>query len=271
MPALRLLTVASASLFLLAKASGNPSQATGEQTEYAVTLDHEGACLSEINAARKKAGFNDFIVAKTGDAVTRLPAAGSPDEDDEAEWVWQPVCDVLLPEEAASKTKSSPVDSGKEFASGTYAFQVVDANTPDCTAVVEKWKDAYSNINALPPPKKDSEDFYTNQDNDNVSFVAIYNPSKNATADCRVVTCTKKVSPGPGPALAADGSATKETKGFALICMTTPDVLSENSETAPFTEEQWGQIVTALEGSASAILPSTLGLAAVFLGVAAAL
>ncbi|CDJ31546.1 SAG family member [Eimeria mitis] len=97
MPALRLLTVASASLFLLAKASGDPSQTTGEQTEYAVTLDHEGACLSEINAARKKAGFNDFIVAKTGDALTRLPAGGSPEEEGEADWAWQPVCDVLIP------------------------------------------------------------------------------------------------------------------------------------------------------------------------------
>ncbi|CDJ27368.1 SAG family member [Eimeria mitis] len=36
-------------------------------------------------------------------------------------------------------------------------------------------------------------------------------------------------------------------------------------------EEQWKQIVTALEGSAAAALPSLLGLAAAFLAVAAAL
>ncbi|CDJ31542.1 SAG family member [Eimeria mitis] len=145
-----------------------------------------------------------------------------------------------------------------------------------CTDVVEKWKNAYSNFSGLPPPKKDTEVLYTSREN--ISFVAIYNPSKDATADCRVVTCTRKITNAPAGLLSDVGeeegeedTKTEETKeGSALICMTTPDVLPDNSENPPSTEEQWGQIVTAFEGTASTVLPTFLGLAAALLGVATA-
>ncbi|CDJ33602.1 SAG family member [Eimeria mitis] len=180
MPALRLLTVVSASLLLLAKVdvNGNDPPQTPAPTptpviKYAVKLGQDGKCLSEINSARKKAGFNDFVIPQADAKQKRLPEQGDADSDNYAEWVWKPVCDVLI-----------PVDKEEE------------EETPK----------------------------------------------------------------------------TEETEeGSALICMTTPDVLPDNSENPPFTEEQWGQIVTAFEGSASAVLPSLLGLAAAFLGVSAAL
>ncbi|CDJ31543.1 SAG family member [Eimeria mitis] len=279
MPVLRLLTVVSASLLLLAKADANGSEPpqtspTTTKTTYAVKLGKDGTCLSEINDARKKAGFNDFVIPQAETKEKRLPEQGEPDSDNYAEWVWKPVCDVLIPQEATGK--SSDTDAGKKFVSGTYAFQVVDAASPSCTAVVEKWKNAYSNFNGLPPPNTDSQELYTSREN--ISFVAMYNPSDDATADCRVVTCTRKITTTPQGVLSDVGEEeeeetpkNEETKeGSALICMTTPDVLPDNSENPPFTEEQWGQIVTAFEGSASAVLPTFLGLVAALLGVAAA-
>ncbi|CDJ33924.1 SAG family member [Eimeria mitis] len=238
-------------------------------------LGDDGTCLSEINNARKKAGLNDFVIPQAETKDKRLPDKGEEDSATYAEWVWKPVCDVLIPQEAAGK--STEAEAGKKFMSGTYAFQVVDAASLSCTAVVEKWKNAYSNFNGLPPPNKDAEELYTSRDN--ISFVAMYNPSADATADCRVVTCTRKIATVSAGLLTEMGEEeegedplTEETKeGSALICMTTPDVLPANSDNPPFTEEQWGQIVTAFEGSASAVLPSLLGLAAALLGVAAAL
>ncbi|CDJ31544.1 SAG family member [Eimeria mitis] len=306
MPALRLLTVVGASLLLFDKidVSGSeppqpPDTTPTATTTYDVKLGEDGACLSEINAARKKTGFNDFVVPQADAKEKRLPEQGVKDSGEYDAWVWRPVCDVLIPKEAAGK--SSDVEAGKKFMSGTYAFQIVDAANLSCNDVVEKWKNAYSNFNGR----------------DNISFVAMYNPSEDATADCRVVTCTRTVTTAPsglpseaeqqeeegeeeegakteetkaGSALICmttppseaqqqeeeeeeeEGAKTEETKaGSALICMTTPDVLPDNSENPPFTEEQWGQIVTALEGSASAVLPSLLGLATALLGIAAAM
>ncbi|CDJ45666.1 SAG family member [Eimeria brunetti] len=161
---------------------------------------------------------------------------------------------------------------------GTYAFEVVDASTPSCTAVVGKWKTAYKNFSGLPPSRKEGHELYNNSDN--VSFVAIYNPSENPAPDFRVVTCTKTTTrtasnndtgtPG-GDRLTRiqDGSTTEKEEGHALTWLTTPDVLPD-TETRPFTEDQWGKIVTAFEGSASAVLPSLLALAAASLGFAAA-
>ncbi|CDJ27367.1 LOW QUALITY PROTEIN: SAG family member [Eimeria mitis] len=245
MLALRLLTVVSASLLLVAKVYGGdeqqpPAQETTKKTTYAVTLGKDGTCLSEINSARKKAGFNDFVIPQEDAKQKRLPEQGEEVPDSDATWVWKPVCDVLIPQEVTGK--STEEEAGKKFVSGTYAFQVVvDAVSPSCTDVVEKWKNAYKNFNGLPPSNKNSE-LYTSQDN--ISFVAMYNPSDDATADCRVVTCTRKITTTPTRLLLdsaeeeeEDETKAEETKqGSALICMTTPDVLPANSEHPPFTE-----------------------------------
>ncbi|CDJ33603.1 SAG family member [Eimeria mitis] len=233
---------ACASLLLFAKVDGSggqepetPTPTPNKKTTYAVKLGENGACLSDINDARKKAGFNDFVIPQTDAKEKRLPEEGEQDSSEYDEWVWKPVCDVLIPQEAARK--SSEADPGKKFMSGTYAFQVVDAANLSCTAVVEKWKNAYSNFNGLPPPNKDTEELYASQDN--ISFVAVHNPSADATADCRVVTCTRKISNSPTSLLLEqeeEDNKTEETKeGSALICMTTPDVLPANSDNPPFT------------------------------------
>ncbi|CDJ27732.1 SAG family member [Eimeria mitis] len=269
MPALRLLTVVSASLLLLARADGGDGQSSSATTKYKVTLGTDDACLSEINNARKDVGFNDFVAAKQGEQGKTLPEADTESPTTE-NWVWKPVCDVLIPEDAKSQKSEGAAE--KKFASGTYAFQVVSAPNPDCTAVVDTWKKAHSNFSGVPPSKKDSNTLYDNHEN--VSFVAIYNPSEGATAHCRVVTCTKKITPGPaapqGEPQEEDTTEEETKEGSALICMTTPDVLPEDSKTAPFTEEQWGRIVTVLEGSASTVFPTVLGIiTAVFAVVAA--
>ncbi|CDJ32536.1 SAG family member [Eimeria mitis] len=245
MAPLKLLTVVSSSFLFMAKAIDNPEPT---QPTYSVALGmfprKDGQCLAEVNAARAAAGFSEF--AQAVDPTNRLPKEGSPPEEGEPEWAWKPVCEALIP-------------------SGTYAYLPIDnADAVDCNAVVDKWKGAYSNFDELPPPNKDQEELYKKQEN--VSFVALYNPTKNASADCRVVTCTKTTP----AAASAQGTGTQgqssEEKASALICMTVPDVLTDG-EKAPFTEEQWGQIVAALEGSASAVAPGVVGLALAFLGL----
>ncbi|CDJ27366.1 SAG family member [Eimeria mitis] len=201
MLALRLCTVVSAFLLFFYKVDG--SDADEPQTPpvtttitYAVKLGEDGTCLSEINAARKKAGFNDFVIPQAEAKDKRLPDKAEPDPQKYDEWVWKPVCAALIKEEAG-EGKSDEVS--KNFGSGTYAYHAVD----------------------------DAE----------------------RQADQEVETETEE--------------------GSALICMTTPDVLPAGNGTAPFTEEQWGRIVNAIENSASALLPGLLSLAAVALGLVA--
>ncbi|CDI86328.1 SAG family member [Eimeria praecox] len=100
--------------------------------------------------------------------------------------------------------------------------------------------------------------------------MAMYNPSEGATADCRVVTCTKTTN--AAQAANDDSPAKPQTEsGSALICMTVPDILSKEQTKAPFTDEQWDKIVKTLKGSASAVSPSVVGLAVTVLGLAASL
>ncbi|CDJ33252.1 SAG family member [Eimeria mitis] len=88
----------------------------------------------------------------------------------------------------------------------------------------------------------------------------------NKWKDCRVVTCTK-TTPAATSFRATRDTENKEETGYALICMTVPDVLRKEADKAPFTEEQWGQIVTAIEGSASAVMPGVVSLVLVILGL----
>ncbi|CDJ45660.1 SAG family member [Eimeria brunetti] len=214
----------------------------------------DGQCLTEVNAARGAAGFGELKQAVEEEKEARLPDESASAEQGEYEnWAWKPVCDALA----------------KKFESGTYAYMPVeDAANVNCTAVVDTWKAAYSNFSGLPPPHLGNEKLYKNHDN--VSFVAMYNPSADATADCRVVTCTKKTTAGGekgGEGFLPRAEDAGETIGSALICMTVPDVLPAEGSTAPFSEDQWGQIVTAFEGSASAVSPCVISLAAAIFGL----
>lgn len=121
--------------------------------------------------------------------------------------------------------------SGSPFKSGTYAVNVLTSETPQCRETVDSWKKAYKHFSGLPPSKSQDPEIYRKQDN--ISFVALYNPSTEGTADCRVATCTKTVSGGAG--VLNGGETSQPTgKGHALICMTTPDVFQDASST-PFT------------------------------------
>ncbi|CDJ32533.1 SAG family member [Eimeria mitis] len=163
-----------------------------------------------------------------------------------------------------TKSRSTRTSDVTKFQSGTYAYLPIDdPNSVDCKAVVDKWKEAYSNFDGLPPANKEGDNLYDNQEN--VSFVALYNPTEKATADCRVVTCTKTTPATSSFKAARSDGSTTET-GSALICMTVPDVLEEGGK-APFSEEQWEQIVTALEGSASAVAPGVVGFALAIVGL----
>ncbi|CDJ33919.1 SAG family member [Eimeria mitis] len=171
----------------------------------------------------------------------------------------------LVLAKASAEQKTSRTGATAQFQSGTYAYHPVEnPDNVDCKAVVDKWKGAYSNFDGLPPANKEEEDLYDNQEN--VSFVALYNPTEKATADCRVVTCTKTTQGAEAGGGGGRAEQNTETKASALICMTVPDVLAEGGD-APFTEDQWGQIVTALEGSASAVAPGVVGLALAILGL----
>ncbi|CDJ32534.1 LOW QUALITY PROTEIN: SAG family member [Eimeria mitis] len=188
MAPLKLLTVVSSSLFFLAKAN---DKTPAEQATYTVELGrfpYEGKCLDEVNAARVAAGLSQLT--KAVDPTHRLPKKDKPDEGEpDTEWAWQPVCEALIPTKTKSRSSADTEDKA-EFQSGTYAYLPIDdPNSVDCKAVVDKWKEAYSNFDGLPPANKEEEDLYDTQEN--VSFVALYNPSKEATADCRVVTCTQ--------------------------------------------------------------------------------
>ncbi|CDJ28590.1 SAG family member [Eimeria mitis] len=261
MAPLKLLTVVSSSLFFLARANGDPAP---NQTTYNVALGEEGKCLAEVNAARVAAGFSELT--KATQAASRLPQGGKFPQSEQPKWAWKPVCEALIPTTEKSRSTSNSEDAA-DFQSGTYAYLPIDnADSVDCKAVVDKWKEAYTNFDGLPPANKEEKNLYDNQEN--VSFVALYNPSTEATADCRVVTCTK-TTPAAGAAAAGGTDSTgqnTETKASALICMTAPDVLADK-EKAPFTEEQWEQIVTALEGSASAVAPGVVGFALAIVGL----
>ncbi|CDJ30948.1 SAG family member [Eimeria mitis] len=255
MAPLMLLTFVSASLFLFVEANDPDGGDAGS----------EGECLTEINAAREAVGFSSFLKANVAEEGKHLPAAfDNKSEEDYHASAWKPVCEFLLPK-TSDESEPVVVATIDRFASGTYAFKALESETPRCSDIVEEWKTAYNNFNGLPPPYSEQEQAYSSQEN--VSFVAMHNPSSDATADCRVVTCTRKTTTQQQNREKTGTTAT-EANGYALICMTTPDVLPVDGSKAPFTEGQWGQIVTAFEGSAPAVLPSLLSLTAAALAVA---
>ena len=141
-----------------------------------------------------------------------------------------PCC--FQPDEAGETGRSQ--SKHLKFNSGTYAFMVLPSASPDCSATVDQWKAAYKNFDG-PPPANCSTPAYDNQDN--ISFLALYNPSTSATADCRVVTCVELHNQ---PIVNFNTQTIENNleptgnQGHALICMTTPDVL-EAHRTQPFT------------------------------------
>ncbi|CDJ27942.1 SAG family member [Eimeria mitis] len=261
MAALKLFSLASASAFVLANAVHQTAKQTsltpqGTSPTYTVKLGNSGVCLDEMNAAREAAGLEHFEAPaeeltwpQTSAEKTRQPSTA-----------WNRVCKALIAEDSEEGDVGAYAN---EFQSGTYAFMALESETPDCAAAVKHWKDAASNFTTIPPSKKQEPTLYDKQQN--VSLIALYNPSENAAADCRVVTCTLPAD----QALSRSNirSAEQDKHGYALLCMTTPDALE--GDDAPFDEDQWNKIKASITGSASAVAPSLLALAIAVVGLVA--
>ncbi|CDJ33881.1 SAG family member [Eimeria mitis] len=261
MAPLKIISLAAASALLMAHATqGDTDHDAGtdgqQSSTYTVNLDDASVCLADINGAREAAGLAHFLENNKG--AEAWPTTGANAErGGQGAKPWDPVCEALLKKD---EEITMPQDSEEsDFPSGTYAFMALDTAEADCAAAVSHWKDAASNFTSIPPPKTGEEELYKKQHN--VSFIAMYNPSDKATADCRIVTCTQTVA----PVVFSSRSDTGEKKGYALLCMTTPDALE--GEEAPFTEEQWNKIKASLTGSASAVAPSLLAVAIAALGL----
>ncbi|CDJ45676.1 SAG family member [Eimeria brunetti] len=263
MAPLKFLSLAGASALLVAQANNPGAKAQSPvggggdgAVTYTVSLEGPAVCLADINEAREAAGLPKFSAA-TDDESKTLPQANNEQK------IWDPVCKALIAKEGANPDVKSE-SAGNAFKSGTYAFMALSSDQADCTAAVDHWKAAFSNFTSIPPAKTEDEPLYQKQQN--ISFVAMYNPSNDAAADCRVVTCTQAASDsGGGNNLR---SVAEQKTGHALLCMTTPEAFKDK-ETPPFTEDQWSKIKTSLTGSASAVGPSLLAIAAVALGLAA--
>ncbi|CDJ36212.1 SAG family member [Eimeria mitis] len=261
MAALKLFSLASASVLVMANAvhqnaKQSPLTTRAGAATYTVTLGSAPVCLDEINNAREAAGLAHFKEATKEEH--QLPNAEAQEVGSPQTSAWKPVCDALIAEEAEEPEE---VPEANGFKSGTYAFMALESGTPDCAAAVKHWKDAASNFTTIPPAKNNELKLYDKQQN--VSFIALYNPSNDAAADCRVVTCTLPATSDQSTFNIRN--AAQDKKGYALLCMTTPEALKDDE--APFTEEQWNKIKTSLTGSASAVAPSLLAVTIAALGL----
>ncbi|CDJ33878.1 SAG family member [Eimeria mitis] len=265
MTALKLFSLASASAFLMANAvhqTAKQSQLTPSEgsATYTVNLGKTPVCLAEINNAREAAGLAHFKEATD----EMWPTSGLQRSQQQAN-PWDPVCKALIAKD--SEEEETPKNAGtSEFKSATYAFMALTTDQADCAAAVDHWKDAVNNFSSLPPSKAEDKELYDKPEN--VSFVAMYNPSESAIADCRVVTCTETpANPDQAESFSSRNNGEAKT-GYALLCMTTPDLMTATSP-APFSEDQWSKIKASLTGSASVAAPSLIAFAIAALGLAA--
>ncbi|CDJ30464.1 SAG family member [Eimeria mitis] len=255
----------------LASALVSTEAASEQNPSYDLVSTKSGACLTEINAAREHAGLTAFAQATATGPDENLPL-------DNAAQLWRLPCDPLASEGEVSKTKN------ELFFRTAFAYLQLPSATPNCTEAVDHWKAAFTNFKDydLPPANDLTTQLYSTRDN--TSFVAIYNPAKNATIDCRVSTCTKTTVSQPQP----DGegephvaiynpaknatidcrvsTCTKTTvsqpdgegepvrnqeSAHSLLCLPTPDILTLHGD-PPFTKEEWEKIKSSFTQSGSA-------------------
>ncbi|CDJ34860.1 SAG family member [Eimeria mitis] len=279
MAALKLFSLASASAFLMANAVHQTAKQTsltaqGSSPTYTVKLgmtantcsdvcivrfsaEDANVCLEEMNASREAAGLKHFVKESSEQPWPELTVQERQQQSNPA---WDPVCKALIGEEEEQVEEST---SAKGFKTGTYAYMALESATADCAAAVKHWKDAVSNFTTIPPANNNDTDLYKKQQN--ISFVALYNPQENAAADCQVVTCTQTAAAGNPEVQDANTDGGKT--GYALLCMTTPEALTKEAE--PFNEEQWKKIKASITGSASAVAPSLLAVAIAAVGLLA--
>ncbi|CDJ40595.1 SAG family member [Eimeria tenella] len=245
-------------LVLSAPIAGGSQQSETTTVTYTASVGDSAQCLDEVNAVREVAGLSNFTQASD---PNKLQTPGTEGLQENTEW--RKLCEHLIATQKAKAPSSSEAEN--PFKDGTYAFKSLTDAQPKCKDTVDFWKAAFKNFTGLPPSKKQANGLYDKQDN--VSFVALYNPSSSATADCRVVTCTKKTSTKENELAAAEGNATSEY-GYALICKTMPDALADENS-APFTQKQWDGIVSSLTGSASVAVPKLVGIFILAVGMVA--
>ncbi|CDJ45671.1 SAG family member [Eimeria brunetti] len=235
----RLLPFVGATLFVLGNAAqGNGASPGQSATTYSAEFGQDGACLPDVNGLREKVGLTKLVQAT--EPAKKLP----PFEPGENKW--DDFCkDVLRGGGKGSKGTVSGSDDGR--ASAMYAMMVLTSAAVDCTAFVGRVKSAYKGFSGFPPAPGQNTALYENPDV--LFFTAALNPSEGANADCRVVTCTETTVTPPS------GGQKKERKGYAMLCMTTPNVLSDGSS-PPYTKEQWEKIASVLKASAPAVAPS---------------
>nr|ABR92920.1 surface antigen 7 [Eimeria tenella] len=244
------LYICSASLLVLSASLLKISQAGQQAPTYTASLGKSNKCLSELNAAREAPGLPNFTEATDGKKLS------DPEQQLQEGSEWMKVCKHLVPTE--QKDPVAAAGATNPFQDGTYAFKSLTAAEPNCKETVDHWKAAFENFTGLRPSKTEGANLYKNQDN--VSFVALYNPSSDATADCKVVTCTKATA--SEAALQSDSDQSSEN-GYALICKTMPSAFPDD-KSPPFTQDQWNKIVSSLTGSASTVIP---GFCALFIAV----
>ncbi|CDJ51403.1 SAG family member [Eimeria brunetti] len=103
---------------------------------------------------------------------------------------------------------------------GTSAYVVQEKEKADCQAAVDYWKAAFSNFKgAFPPAYQANTKPY--DDRQNVSFISLFNPQATHV-DCAYFTCPAAQQRNPKQR----NTGTEEEKK-ALICVTTPNVLTE--------------------------------------------
>lgn len=273
MAPLKFLSVAAAALLCAANAQDETAGATAEPT-----VIEAPKCLETINAARK---------------LVELPALEKPEKKDQKfgkqssdaaadkqkDFLKQ-ACAVLNPK-AAERT-SGTVE--KISYTGNFAYAAQADATDKCDDAVETWKKAVTKFESLPPKYTEAEKLY--QDNDNLSFVAMFNTNTDATMECGIITCPAEKAAeeegednGPKEEEEEDSSQSRkkslrskdgetETKAdvYGLVCYTAPKTLSKEKE--PFTEEQWKKITSALSSSAATAAPAALAVAAAVAGAA---
>lgn len=203
-------------------------------------------CLKEMNDARRLAGLVDFN-------------DGSASEETSVPIKDQNFVDSACLD-AATLLSSLPLFppkgsyAGRKYA--VYAFAARKGSELDCAAAVNYWKSVFSNISSggLPPPFSIRERFY--QSPDNLSFLALFNPSGNPTIDCASITCPLKDYEA-----AEAQQAKQETKtsppfinGYGISCFTSPDPYTEDKP--PYTQQQWEKITQALKSTGEGSAPN---------------
>ncbi|CDJ40606.1 SAG family member (sag5) [Eimeria tenella] len=232
----------SASLLVLSGSILGSSQGNQPTIKYTASRGENVICLGEVNTAREAAGLPNFGEA-SGDGQLSDPGTSELQPDTE----WRKLCEYLIPTQTEPAKAAS---AAKPFEQGIYAFKSLTTAEPNCKEAVDYWKSAFKNFSGLPPSKSQAGQLYNSQDN--VSFVALYNPSSDATADCRVITCTKTTTTG-GSEQQSDPQESKEY-GYGMICKTIPTAFT-NNDSVPFTQDQWDRIISSLTGSASVAIP----------------